>query len=48
MYREALEEYGTTGTLAANRSMAIGRDRDTAIREALATGEKKAAPVPRL
>ncbi len=43
MYREALEEYGTTGTLAANRSMAIGRDRDTAIREALATGEKKAA-----
>ena len=43
MYREALEEYGTAGTLAANRSMAIGRDRDTAIREALATGEKKAA-----
>ncbi len=43
MYREALEEYGTTGTLAANRSIAIGRDRDTAIREALATGEKKAS-----
>ena len=43
MYREALEEYGTQGTLVANRSIAIGRDRDTAIREALATGEKKAA-----
>jgi alkanesulfonate monooxygenase SsuD/methylene tetrahydromethanopterin reductase-like flavin-dependent oxidoreductase (luciferase family) len=44
VYREALEEYGkaSSGLLGANRSIAIARDRKTALREARAAAESKA------
>ena len=44
VYKEALESEGreSSGLLAAHRSIAIARDRDTAIREAEAAGEAKA------
>ena len=43
-YQEALSELGKEGKglLAANRSIAIARDRETAIREATAAGQAKA------
>jgi alkanesulfonate monooxygenase SsuD/methylene tetrahydromethanopterin reductase-like flavin-dependent oxidoreductase (luciferase family) len=45
LYRESLAELGKEGQglLAANRSITIDRNRDRAIRDALAAGEAKAA-----
>ena len=43
MYWEAIaEQPGKTGHLAANRSISVARDRETAISEAIAAGEAKA------
>ena len=43
MYWEAIaEQPGKTGRLAANRSISVARDRETAVSEAIAAGEAKA------